>query len=84
MHPEWNRPYKCRFPLLMGIESVLFCIYCLCQCVKAMDAATWIALGVYFLMGFILYVYAKVQQKKDPKNWAPFIPSPDTVASDFE
>ncbi len=84
MHPEWNRPYKCRFPLLMGIESVLFCIYCLYQCVKAMDAATWIALGVYFLMGFILYVYAKVQQKKDPKNWAPFIPSPDTVASDFE
>ena len=37
------------------------------------------SLGVYFAAGAVLYVYAKVQQKRDPANWSTFIPSPDTV-----
>ncbi|MBU5628119.1 APC family permease [Oscillibacter sp. MSJ-2] len=83
-HPEWPRPYKCKAAWFMGIESIVFCIYCLYQCVIAMDAATWVALGVYFAVGAVLYVYAKVQQKRDPANWTTFIPSPDTVKEEAE
>lgn len=83
-HPEWPRPYKCKAAWFMGIESVLFCIYCLYQCVIAMDTDTWIALGVYFAVGAVLYAYAKVQQKRDPKNWNTFVPSPDTVKEETE
>lgn len=76
-HPEWDRPYSCPAGTFMGIESILFCVYCLYQCVIVMDAATWLALGIYFAIGLLLYLYAKHMQKKDPRNWAPFIPSPD-------
>lgn len=79
MHPEWNRPYKCPAAFFMAIESVLFCIYCLYQCVLAMDSATWLALGIYFMIGFVIYFYAKNRQKNDPENWSEFIPSPDTI-----
>ena len=83
-HPEWPRPYKCKAAWFMGIESILFCVYCLYQCVIAMDVATWVALGVYFAGGAVLYIYAKVQQKRDPANWTTFIPSPDTVKEEAE
>ena len=76
-HPEWPRPYSCPWGTFMGIESILFCVFCLYQCVKAMDAATWVALGIYFAIGALLYVYAKYKQKTDPAEWRPFIPSPD-------
>lgn len=76
-HPEWPRPYSCPWGTFMGIESILFCVFCLYQCVKAMDVATWVALGIYFAIGALLYVYAKYKQKTDPAEWRPFIPSPD-------
>lgn len=78
-HPEWARPYKCPAAFFMAIESVLFCVYCLYQCVLAMDGATWLALGIYFTIGCVIYLYAKNRQKYDPENWSEFIPSPDTV-----
>jgi len=77
-HPEWPRPYKCKAAAFMGVESIIFCIYCLYQCVIAMDGATWLALGIYFALGVVLYIYAKVQQKKNPEQWNIIILSPDT------
>lgn len=82
-HPEWKRPYVCPFGVFMGIESMLFCVYCLYQCVVAMDAATWIALGIYFFIGALLYMYAKYQQRHDPVNWEPFIPSPTNTTEEI-
>lgn len=79
MHPEWERPYMCPLGIILGLESIAFCVYCLYQCFVAMDLATWMALGVYFAIGSALYFYAKYKQKTDPTNWKPFIPSPDTV-----
>ena len=78
-HPEWHRPYMCPWGTFMGIESVLFCVYCLYECVKVMDVATWVVLGIYFAIGAILYVYAKYKQKTDPAEWHPFIQSPDNT-----
>ena len=83
-HPEWERPYKCRYALFMGVESLLFCAFCLYQGIIAMDLATWTALGVYFAIGFVLYLYAKSKQKSDPNNWKFVIQNPDTVKIDAE
>lgn len=78
-HPEWDRPYKCFAAKFMGIESILFCAFCLYQGYIAMQADTWVALGVYFLIGIVLFIYAKHKRKTDPDNWQVFTPSPDNV-----
>lgn len=78
-HPEWERPYKLKYWKFCGYESLLFVLYVIYQAIVAMDAQTWVALGIYFAIGAALFVYAKIMQKKKPKEWAQTILDYETL-----
>lgn len=79
-HPEWERPYVVKAAPLMGIIAIAFCIWILYTNCMAMTVGAWIVLAVYAALGVLLWAYAKVQQKKNPVEWAPVVVSPDTVS----
>ena len=62
-----------------GIESLLFVIYVVYQAIIAMDLQTTIALLIYFAIGLVLFIYAKLMQKKNPAKWEPIILDYDTL-----
>jgi amino acid transporter len=78
-HPEWERPYKVNWGTFMGIESIIFCIYVLYQCVLVMDFPTTIALIIYFAIGLLLYFYALMMQKRAPEDWHRTVLSQETL-----
>lgn len=78
-HPEWERPYQVKAGSLMGIIAILFCIWVLYTNALGMTPGAWIVFVVYAAVGVLLWAFAKSQQKKHPKEWAPVIINPDTV-----
>ena len=79
LHPEWERPFKVKHWKFCGIESLLFVIYVVYQAIIAMDLQTTIALLIYFAIGLVLFIYAKLMQKKNPAKWEPIILDYDTL-----
>ena len=44
-----------------------------------MNVGAWIVLAVYTVLGFVMWGYAKYQQKNNPLDWEPVVLNPDTV-----
>lgn len=81
-HPEWERPFKVKAPMLMGIIGIIFCLWILYTNCAVMTTGAWIVLVIYSALGLVLWAYAKTQQKKYPKEWAPININPDTVSAE--
>lgn len=79
IHPEWERPYRVKAGLLMGIIGILFCGWVIYSSITAMNTGAWVVLAVYGALGAVLWIYSKYMEKKDPQNWGPVEVSPDTV-----
>ncbi len=80
-HPEWERPYKARFPKFYSTVSILFTLFVIYTSIKTMDLSGWIVLMSYLLMGVPFFFYAKSMQKKKPKEWKPIILNPDYIST---
>ncbi len=80
-HPEWERPYKAKFPKFYSIVSILFTIYVMYTSIRAMDFSGWAVLIGYVIMGVPFYLYAKSMQKKNPGEWTPVVLNPDYMAA---
>lgn len=77
LHPEWERPYKARAGMLMGVIGILFTIYVIYVSMTAMDTGAWVVLVIYIALAIPFWVYAKNKQRSDPEGWTPIIISPD-------
>lgn len=77
--PHWERPYKVRCGILMGIISTCFCLWVIYASVNAMNAGAWAVLAIYAALGLGMWFYAKYQQKHKPDEWGEVILNPDTV-----
>ena len=81
-HPDWERPYRMKGGAFWGYYGILFCIWVIIQNALAMDSGAITVLIIYIVLGLAFWGYAKMQQKKDPQNWAPIVISPETVGRD--
>ena len=82
-HPDWDRPYLMKGGAFWGYYGILFCIWVIIQNALAMDSGAITVLIIYIVLGLAFWGYAKMQQKKDPQNWAPIVISPETVGRDI-
>lgn len=71
--PNWARPYKVPFANVMGWLSVVFTVWVIYVCAKAMTLSSWLVFASYFVLGFGLWLFAKYKQKQDPIQWAPVV-----------
>lgn len=78
-HPDWERPYKIKYPKIVFVLSSLFMVYVIYICCKEMDPGSWLTLGLLFILGIGCWIYAKFQQKRDPEKWKKFIINPENT-----
>lgn len=77
--PEWERPYRVKYAIPVATIGILFCIWVLYSCVKAMEMGAWLTLIGYMALGLIFWGFAKYKQKSSPETWEPVIINPDNT-----
>lgn len=79
-HPEWDRPYRARYPKFFSTVSLLFTVFVIYTSAASMDFSAWTVLIIYVIIGVPLFLYAKSMQKKKPGEWEPIILNPNYLA----
>lgn len=71
--PNWKRPYKTKAGELMGWLSIVFTVWIIYSCARAMTLKSWGVMGIYFALGVVFWAYSIYKQKHDPIHWSPII-----------
>ena len=82
--PQWNRPYKVKVWPLVALISCCFTLWVIYTCFGEISSGSLLVLGIYFSGGILMWIYAKIMQKKKPVEWKKIIISPDTDISEEE
>ncbi len=77
--PQWERPYQAPAGMVLTVIGVIFCLWVIWTNGNAMDGASWMIFLIYLVAGVLVWGYAMLQQKKNPKDWAPVVINPDTA-----
>ena len=75
-HPNWERPYKTPGGKFVFIIGMIVSVWILIGSSLELPLAGYISLGIYALIGLIIYLVMKNYRKKDPENLKPLILTP--------
>ncbi len=78
-HPDWNRPLKVKGGNIIGILSVIFCLWIIYASLSEISLNSIIILAIYFAVGVALHLYARYMRKVKPDEWKPIILTPDDI-----
>lgn len=77
--PEWERPFKVKHGLLVGILALAFTIWIIIASLSEIAPSSLYLLTAYFAIGIGFHIYAKRMQKKRPKEWKPIVLGPEDI-----
>lgn len=83
-HPEWERPFKIKHGMLMGLLALAFTIWVIIASLSEIAISSLYLLGAYFAIGVAFHIYAKIMQKKEPEKWKPIVLGPEDIKSHDE
>ncbi|WZL74404.1 APC family permease [Clostridiaceae bacterium 35-E11] len=78
-YPDWERPFKVKYGILIGTLSLLFTLWIIGASISEIAPNALVILGGYFGVGVVLHLYARHMQKVKPKEWTPIILTPDDI-----
>lgn len=81
-HPEWERPFKIKAGMFIGVLSVAFTIWVIIASISEISVNSIAILAVYFAIGACLHFYARYMRKVKPEEWEPKILTPADIEED--
>ncbi|OQB24321.1 MAG: GABA permease [Firmicutes bacterium ADurb.Bin182] len=78
-HPEWNRPYKAPIGTPLFIFGALVSVWIIVGSCLELPVGGYISLGIYAVIGVVLYVVMHFLRKKNPKELAHIVLTPDDI-----
>lgn len=75
-YPDWERPYKTPGGKIVFILGMIISVWILIGSSLELPVAGYISLGIYALIGVVIYFVMKNHRKKDPENLKPIILTP--------
>lgn len=76
-YPEWERPYKAPGGKGLFVLGMIISVWIIIGSSLELPLAGYVSLGIYVLIGLIIYLAMKLYRKKDPNNLKPIILTPD-------
>lgn len=68
--PQWARPWKLPVGNLIGVLAVLASLAILYFSAKYLDRLMWQVLGIYVVVGAVIWAIMLYEERKDPENYA--------------
>lgn len=78
-HPEWERPFKVKYGIAVGIAALIFTLWVIYASLSEISTTSLILLLGYLFIGMLFHLYAKRMQKLHPEEWKPVILSPKDI-----
>lgn len=75
-HPEWERPYVTPGGKPVFIIGMFVAIWIIIGSSLELPIGGYVSLGIYSLIGVVIYFAMKVYRKKDPQNLSPITLTP--------
>lgn len=81
-HPEWNRPFKARGSNLTFVLGMLVSIWIIIGSCMQMPIGGYVSIGIYMLLGVIVYLMIESHRKKYPGKYEPVNLTPADVEAE--
>lgn len=78
-HPDWERPFKVKGGVLVGLASLIFTLWVIYASLSEISTSSLFLLAGYLLLGVFFHLYAKRMQKLEPEKWKPIILGPQDI-----
>ena len=79
--PEWDRPFRVKFGKFFGYLSVIFTLWVIYISTSEITWDSLGVLGVYFLVGLVVYLFVRWQHAKYPEKWGKNILQPGDIGN---
>lgn len=78
-HPEWERPFKVKYGIVIGIAALIFTLWVIYASLSEISTTSLLLLLGYLFIGMLFHLYAKRMQKLHPQEWKPIILTPKDI-----